>query len=132
VSNRPSAGWVAVLVLFAVFAVVGVQAAARAGIVPAGADAQAVRGEPASAQVPGAHGQAASAVPANPEDVPRISQADFKALHASGKVLTVDVRDAGSYRTGHIPGAVSIPFEDVQAHLQELKAAKKPIVTYCG
>jgi predicted sulfurtransferase len=63
---------------------------------------------------------------------PTISQADFKALRAGGNVLTVDVRDAGSYRTGHIPGAASIPLDQMPAHLQELKASKKPIVTYCG
>jgi rhodanese-related sulfurtransferase len=76
-------------------------------------------------------GLAAAQAPAG-QAAPTISQADFKALLAAGNVLTVDVRDTGSYRTGHVPGAVSIPFDQMQAHLRELKASKQPIVTYCG
>lgn len=63
---------------------------------------------------------------------PRISIAEFKKLRAEGEVMVVDVRDAESYKTGHIPGAVSIPLDQLAAHVAELKSAKKAIVTYCA
>lgn len=65
---------------------------------------------------------------------PRISQEEFKKLRASGPVLVVDVRDADSYKAGHIPGAISIPLDEVASpeHVKELKGAAKPIVTYCA
>ncbi len=65
---------------------------------------------------------------------PRVSQEEFKKLQAAGSILVVDVRDADSYKAGHIPGAISIPLDQVTTpeHLKELKAAGKPIVTYCA
>ena len=64
--------------------------------------------------------------------VARISQADFRKALAAGTILVVDVRDTGSYATGHIPGAVSIPLDEVLKHAQELKGERKPIVAYCA
>ncbi len=64
--------------------------------------------------------------------VPRISQAEFKKALARNTILVIDVRDAGSYGNGHIAGAVSIPLSDLPAHLQQLKAEHRPIVTYCA
>ena len=65
---------------------------------------------------------------------PRISQEEFKKLRAEGRVLVVDVRDPDSYKAGHIPGAISIPLDEVASpeHLRDLKAAGKPIVAYCA
>ena len=48
------------------------------------------------------------------------------------KVLVVDVRGADAYKGGHIPGSVSAPLSEIEKHLDELKSAKKPIVTYCS
>jgi rhodanese-related sulfurtransferase len=65
---------------------------------------------------------------------PRISMAEFKPIFRSGKVLVVDVRDAVSYRTGHIPGARSMPLDTIlePRNLALLKASKEPIVLYCA
>ncbi len=63
---------------------------------------------------------------------PRISQADFKKAFDAGTVLVIDVRDAQAYASGHIPGAISIPLDQIAAHAQELKGEKRPIVTYCS
>ncbi len=65
---------------------------------------------------------------------PRISQEEFKKLRAEGQVVVVDVRDADSYKAGHIPGAISIPLDQITApeHVKDLKAAGKPIITYCA
>ena len=48
------------------------------------------------------------------------------------KVLVIDVRSADAYRAGHIAGAVSMPSSSLSTSLAKLKAAKKPIVTYCA
>ncbi len=62
----------------------------------------------------------------------RIPMAEFKQLHQQDAVVVLDVRDAESYAEGHIPGALLVPEDGVQAHLAKLKAQKKPIVTYCA
>ena len=64
----------------------------------------------------------------------RIEIAEFRKLHAAKKVLVVDVRDAQSFANGHIAGAINIPLgsEEQAAHLRTLKAAKRPVVTYCA
>lgn len=63
---------------------------------------------------------------------PRITVAELKALQASGGVIVLDVRDPDAYKEGHIPGARSIPLDEVERHAGELKTARKPIVTYCA
>lgn len=62
----------------------------------------------------------------------RIAVADFKQLQAKGDVLVLDVRDAESYRRGHLLGAVLIPLETVESRAAELRSEKRPIVTYCS
>ncbi len=64
--------------------------------------------------------------------VRRISQADFKQALAGDDLLVLDVRDAASYASGHIPGAISIPLDELAKHVAELKAERRPIVTYCA
>ena len=64
----------------------------------------------------------------------RIDIAEFRKLHAAKKVLVVDVRDAQSFANGHIAGAINVPLgsEEQAPHVRTLKAAKRPIVTYCA
>jgi len=47
-----------------------------------------------------------------------------------GDVLVLDVRPAAEYAAGHIPGAVSIPLDELEARLGELPANTE-IVAYC-
>ena len=63
---------------------------------------------------------------------PRITVAELKKLQAEGPVMIVDVRDHAAFRSGHIPGAVSIPLDQVASRVAEFKAAKKPIIIYCA
>ena len=67
-----------------------------------------------------------------PEDSPRITQAEFKKLLSANDVIVLDVRGDQAYRAGHIPGAISVPLEAVDARAAEWKAASKPVVTYCS
>ena len=64
--------------------------------------------------------------------VPRISVSELKRAIDAGQALVIDVRDAGSYADGHLPGAINVPLEALPHKLAALKAAKKPIVTYCS
>jgi rhodanese-related sulfurtransferase/DNA-binding transcriptional ArsR family regulator len=48
----------------------------------------------------------------------------------SGGVIVVDARPAAEYAAGHIPGALSIPVNDLKQRLQKLPKSK-PYVAYC-
>lgn len=51
-------------------------------------------------------------------------------LEENDDVLVLDVRPEREYRTGHIPGARSIPIETLEDHLGELSGDEE-IVAYC-
>jgi rhodanese-related sulfurtransferase len=71
-------------------------------------------------------------------NIPRISVEDLKQMIDKGAkdLVTVDVRDSGSYEAGHIKGAVNIYYDptadpmDRQMMLMALPMDKL-IVTYC-
>jgi rhodanese-related sulfurtransferase len=94
-------------------------------VVACGAVAAAGAQEPAA--LPPAASQDASTVP-------RISQDEFKAQLAEGKVYVVDVRTAVSFVAGHIPGAVNVPLDEVLGRADEAitLAGTRAIVTYCS
>jgi rhodanese-related sulfurtransferase/DNA-binding transcriptional ArsR family regulator len=48
----------------------------------------------------------------------------------SGDVVVLDTRPAGEYAAGHIPGAISMPVDDLEKRLEELPR-KKAYVAYC-
>jgi len=64
----------------------------------------------------------------------RLSVDDVKVLQAAGLVLVVDVRIERSFRAGHIPGALNVPLDEVDARGPEILrvAAGRAIVTYCS
>ena len=47
-----------------------------------------------------------------------------------GAVTVLDVRPVEEYRSGHIPGAISIPLKELEGHLAELPRDQE-IVAYC-
>jgi rhodanese-related sulfurtransferase/DNA-binding transcriptional ArsR family regulator len=51
-------------------------------------------------------------------------------LERAGTVTVLDVRPAEEYRAAHIPGAVSIPLEELRSRLGELSPDKE-VVAYC-
>lgn len=76
--------------------------------------------------------QAAQSAPAEvpyPEIV-RVSLGDAKAAYDLKQAIYLDVRDADSYASGHIPGALSIPLNNLEARLKELDP-NAWILTYC-
>jgi 3-mercaptopyruvate sulfurtransferase SseA len=63
-------------------------------------------------------------------EAPRVELEDARAAHEAGSAVFVDVRPAGSYAASHIPGALSIPLDALDARLDELDPGAR-IITYC-
>jgi rhodanese-related sulfurtransferase/DNA-binding transcriptional ArsR family regulator len=59
-----------------------------------------------------------------------VGQGDLLELARTGAVVVLDVRPQEEFRAGHIPGAVSVPVEELAKRISELPAGKK-IVAYC-
>ena len=59
-----------------------------------------------------------------------MSRDELLAKMRTGEVVLLDVRPKPEYRAGHIPGALSVPLEDLQQRLATLPAGKA-IVAYC-
>ena len=122
----------------------GSTAAATTGA-PAAADP--VTPAPASTATPPAAPQSSPAAPgavaspaapqlqtplaATVDEVPRMPVAELATLVERGEAVIVDVRDAESFRTDRIQGAVSIPLGEIAARAGELPR-DKVIVTYCA
>ena len=62
----------------------------------------------------------------------RVEWAEFKKLYDAKQIEVVDIRDRESFQMGRIPGARSIPLDEVEKRVDVLKKLKKPIVTYCA
>ena len=64
-------------------------------------------------------------------EAPSISAAE---LHARREAMTapvvIDVRTAGEYETGHIPGALNIPFDEVAERIAEVETPNG-VALYC-
>jgi len=71
-------------------------------------------------------------------DLPRPIQmqlAAVKQLFDAGAVLLIDAREPEEYTQGHIPGALSMPYDEVSSEperLEKLAAGGKAIAVYCG
>jgi 3-mercaptopyruvate sulfurtransferase SseA len=66
----------------------------------------------------------------NNQDVTRINLVDAKTAYDQKEAVIVDVRDADSYASDHIPGALSIPLSELPDRLGELEP-NAWIITYC-
>jgi phage shock protein E len=64
---------------------------------------------------------------------PTISSAELAAQIKSGTApLILDVRTPDEYRSGHIPGSVNIPIDQLPARLAEIRIAKADeVVVHC-
>ncbi len=76
---------------------------------------------------------ATAGVAADPQynDAPNISATALHALRESGVApVVIDVRTAEEYASGHIPGAVNIPFDQVAQRIAEVDAPHG-VALYC-
>lgn len=62
--------------------------------------------------------------------VPRVEVEEAFAAYQSGEAIIVDVRGEPYYSQGHIEGAISVPYDDVVAYLDQLNPQDQ-IITYC-
>jgi 3-mercaptopyruvate sulfurtransferase SseA len=69
-----------------------------------------------------------------PHLIPRLRLEEFRARHAAGSVLVIDVRDELVFRNGHIPGAMNVPLSEIDRRASEIRtrAGQRTIVTYCS
>jgi DNA-binding transcriptional ArsR family regulator/rhodanese-related sulfurtransferase len=68
------------------------------------------------------------------EDVESVARIGLEALKEeveSGEVILLDLRPDDEFGHGHIPGARSVPFPELDKHLDSLRKSDKPIYAYC-
>jgi rhodanese-related sulfurtransferase len=63
-------------------------------------------------------------------DTEEVTREELVRRAETGTVVVLDVRPREEYDAGHIPGAISIPVEDLPGRLAELPADQE-IVAYC-
>jgi ArsR family transcriptional regulator len=63
-------------------------------------------------------------------DFQKISIEDLQERLNKGEVVLLDVRPEVEFRAGHLPGAVSIPQDELEQRVGELPASSL-IVAYC-
>ncbi|HVY31966.1 MAG TPA: rhodanese-like domain-containing protein [Polyangiaceae bacterium] len=59
-----------------------------------------------------------------------VSSAQARQLVQAGARL-VDVRTPGEFAAGHIPGAINIPVQQLDARMSELQPKNTGVVVYC-
>jgi rhodanese-related sulfurtransferase len=64
--------------------------------------------------------------------LPRTSPEEFGRLLADRKIAVIDVRTVEEYQAGHIPGALSVPVDEIDARIDQIKGLGKPIIAYCS
>lgn len=67
---------------------------------------------------------------ADPDELEPIGREELLERATRGEIVVLDVRPTQEYRAGHIPGAVSIPVEELETRLGELPDGVE-IVAYC-
>lgn len=80
---------------------------------------------PARAGTATANARAAERVPPGVVDA-----ATARELVADG-VKAVDVRTPAEYQAGHVPGAVNIPYDELEKRYAELGPPSTPLLLYC-
>jgi rhodanese-related sulfurtransferase/DNA-binding transcriptional ArsR family regulator len=67
---------------------------------------------------------------AQPAAMEAVQREELLRRVKTGEVTVLDVRPAEEYRAGHIPGALSVPLDELKQHLKDLPKDRE-IVAYC-
>ncbi|HWS58433.1 MAG TPA: rhodanese-like domain-containing protein, partial [Actinotalea sp.] len=65
-----------------------------------------------------------------PEDVEQIDRDELWRRAEQGAVTVIDVRPAEEYAGGHLPGAISVPLDELADRIAELPTGRE-VVAYC-
>lgn len=74
--------------------------------------------------------QILSEIGSHAETTQRVSRVELLSRVRAGDVVVLDVRPTQEYQAGHIPGAISLPLEHLEARLDEFDPQVE-IVAYC-
>jgi rhodanese-related sulfurtransferase/DNA-binding transcriptional ArsR family regulator len=66
----------------------------------------------------------------SPADMEPVDMGELVRRLGAGEVTVLDVRPEDEYRAGHIPGAVSMPVDEVERRLAEIPR-DRPVIAYC-
>lgn len=58
-------------------------------------------------------------------------QDNIKEFQSRGAII-LDVRTAGEYQQGAIPGSKNIPLQTISSKINEIKKLNKPVITCCA
>ncbi len=73
---------------------------------------------------------ACNSAPTNDSNINQ--QALLERINTGNPPLILDVRSAGEYHSGHVPGAINIPHTALASRINELQTHKdKEVVVYC-
>lgn len=75
----------------------------------------------------------AEPIPEDDTGLARVKMVDARSAkkHADAGAVVLDVRERSEYEDGHVPGAVHIPYEELERRLDELPSGRE-IVVYCA
>ncbi len=62
----------------------------------------------------------------------KISAQSLGILVKAKNAMLIDLRDGKDFREGHISGSRNIPYSQLSSHIEELKAADRPLVFICN
>lgn len=62
----------------------------------------------------------------------KISPQSLGILVKAKNAMLIDLRDAKDFNAGHISGSRNIPYSKIKSHIEELKAADRPLVFICN
>lgn len=67
----------------------------------------------------------------NYPDILRVSVQEAREALEDGSAIFLDVRSSESFEAGHIPGAISMPIDEISERINELPS-NAWIITYCA
>lgn len=66
----------------------------------------------------------------DPEGLAPVGADQLRSRLEDGSVTVLDVRPVDEFRAGHLPGAISLPVEELERRLSEIPR-ERPVVAYC-
>jgi len=69
------------------------------------------------------------------EGIPLVGTPEMRRIAEAGSHLILDARPLADYDAGHIPGAVPLPYDDLDAHYEQVRlmlVPAQPVVAYCS